>query len=74
MVIRCREKLCKGQSNSEKILGAKGEMDPPRGGHGKSSASEDLTLGHDKGKGGSRRGKHTATQAQLHAHAAAELF
>ena len=42
-------------------------MDPPWGSYGKTNASEVLALSREKGKGVARRGKGTATRAQLHA-------
>ena len=53
---------------------AKCEMAPPRGSYGKTNASEAPTLSRDKGKGVARRGKGTATRAQLHAQEAAKIF
>ena len=49
-------------------------MAPTRSSHGNMIEGEASTLCHDKGKQVARRGKGTATQAQLQAQAAIELF
>ena len=74
MVIGCGECLRDFQISSVRNWEAKCEMDPPQGSYENSSASEVPTLSPDKGKGVTRKGKGTATQAQLHAQEAAEFF